>query len=66
MENEAIVAILQRRLGRSPTVQHHLQCFFFYEAFYQFEYTVEHLPGVQNTTADALSWNNFFFFSHAS
>ena len=38
VDNEAVVAILQRRSGRSPTVQHLLQCFFFYEAFYQFEY----------------------------
>ena len=35
IDNKAVVAILQRRSGRSVMVQH-LCCFYFYSAFYQF------------------------------
>ena len=38
-------------------------CFYFYSAFFQFQYSVEHISGTHNTAADALSRNNLTLFS---
>ena len=61
-DNMAVVAILTSRTGRSPLVLHLLQCLFFYTACIQFDYAAEHIPGVLNTAADALSRNNVNHF----
>ena len=63
IDNEAVVAILQRQSGRGTLVQHLLRCFYFYTSFSQFSYTAEHIPGILNTAADALSRDNFTLFS---
>ena len=57
-DNMAVVAILQMRSGRSTLVQHLLCCLYFYTALFQFHYSVEHVPGVLNIAADAISRNN--------
>ena len=46
IDNEEVVAIIQQQSGRGVIVQHLLRCFYFYLAFYQFCFTVEHIPGV--------------------
>ena len=63
IDNEAVVAILHRQSGRSMIDRHLLRCFYFYSAFYQFHFTVEHIPGVLNRAADALSRDNITLFS---
>lgn len=55
VDNMAVVAILQNQSARYLMAYHFLRCLYFYTAFFQFDYTAEHIPGVQNTTADALS-----------
>ena len=57
-DNMAVVAILRNQSGRSTLVQHLMRCLYFYTALYQFEYTTEHVPGVLNVAADAISRNN--------
>ena len=63
IDNEAVVAILHRQFGRSMIDRHLLRCMYFYSAFYQFHFTVEHIPGVLNRAADALSRDNLTLFS---
>ena len=58
VDNMAVVAILKKQSARSPIAHHLLRCLYFYTAFFQFDYTTEHIPGVLNTAADALSRNN--------
>ena len=62
VDNMAVVAILKKQSARSPIAHHLLRCLYFYTAFFQFDYTAEHIPGVLNTAADALSRNNITFF----
>ena len=40
-----------------------LRCLYFYSALFQFEFSAEHIPGVQNVAADALSRDNLVLFS---
>ena len=62
-DNMAVVDILRKRSARSPLAHHLLRCLYFYTALFQFDYTAEHIPGVLNTAADALSRNNLPLFS---
>ena len=57
-DNMAVVDILKRRSGRDPSVLHLMSCFFFYLAHFNFQHSAEHVPGVLNTAADAISHNN--------
>ena len=57
-DNMAVVDILRRRSGRDPSVLHLMRCFFFYLAHFNFQHSAEHVPGVLNTAADAISRNN--------
>ena len=62
-DNMAVVDILRKRSARSPLAHHLLRCLYFYTALFQFDHTAEHIPGVLNTAADALSRNNLPLFS---
>ena len=57
-DNMAVVDILRRCSGRDPSVLHLMRCFFFYLAHFNFQHSAEHVPGVLNTSADAISRNN--------
>ena len=61
-DNAAVVAIIGRRSARHPRLLHLLRCLYFYAAHYQFMYCAQHLPGVSNTAADALSRDNMPLF----
>ena len=61
-DNAAVVAIIGRRSARHPRLLHLLHCLYFYAAHYQFMYCAQHLPGVSNTAADALSRDNMPLF----
>ena len=59
----AVVAILQSNSPRGGLALHLLHCLYFYAATFQLDYSAEHVPGVLNVAADALSHNNLDLFS---
>ena len=60
----AVVEIMRSRTSRDPLAMHLLRCLALYAAYYQFNFHAEHLPGMQNAAADAISRNNLpMFFS---
>ena len=61
-DNMAVVEILRKRTSSDPQVMHLLRCFVFYAAVYHFTFTAEHIAGVHNTAADAISRNNITLF----
>ena len=54
-DNQAVVAALSSRTARDGALMHLLRCLFFLEAHFEFDHRVEHVAGVTNTAADALS-----------
>lgn len=62
-DNMAVVAILNKRTARTPTLMHLLRCFSFYAAYFRFHFTVKHVPGLLNTAADAISRNHLSLFA---
>ena len=56
-DNQAVVRSLTSRSVRDPTLMHLLRCLFFFEAHFSFQYVAVHVPGKDNTAADALSRN---------
>ena len=54
-DNMAVVQILTKRSARDPVVSHLLRCLFFIEAAFSLEFCATHIPGRDNTGADALS-----------
>lgn len=56
-DNQAVVAIIHSRYSRDDKLMHLLRCLFFVEAFFNFSFIAEHVPGQSNTLADALSRN---------
>ena len=61
-DNMAVVDLLKTRTSRDPLLMHMLRCLAFYAAYYRFQLTAAHIPGVLNTAADALSRNNISLF----
>ena len=61
-DNMAVVDILKSRTSRDQLLMHLLRCLVFYAAFYRFYFVSEHVPGVLNTAADAISRNNVSLF----
>ena len=57
-DNEAVVTTIQRRSAKHPLLTQLLRCLFFYASVFQFHFSASHIPGVFNTTADAISRNN--------
>ena len=65
-DNTGTVAEVNLGYSRSPQIMHLLRCLFFIRAHFQLEVWASHIPGVQNTIADAISRNNrSVFFSQA-
>ena len=62
-DNVAVVSVVNKRSAKDEVLNHLLRTLFFYGAFYQFHFSAEHVPGVLNTAADALSRNNVTIFS---
>ena len=56
-DSMAVIASLQKSPAKSSSLMHLLRCLFLYGAFYGFQLSAEHVPGVVNTVADALSRN---------
>ena len=54
-DNQAAVQCISNRSCRDPSLMHLLRCLFFLEAYFEFELTAIHIPGVHNDLADDLS-----------
>ena len=61
-DNMGVVDLLRSRSSADKLLMHLLRCLIFYSAFYRFQFIAEHIPGVLNTAADALSRNNISLF----
>lgn len=57
-DNMAVVAILKKRTAKTPMLMHLLRRFSLYCAHFGTHFSAEHIPGVANTAADALSRDN--------
>ena len=62
-DNMAVVELLKRHTSQDQLLMHLLRCLAFYAAYFRFQYQATHVPGVQNTAADALSRNNMLLFT---
>ena len=62
-DNMAVVDLLRSRTTKDTLVMHLLRCLSFYAAFYRFNFESRHIPGSQNTAADAISRDNVSLFS---
>ena len=61
-DNMAVVELLKSCTSHDPLLMHMLRCLVFYSAYYRFQITAEHIPGILNTAADAISRNNISLF----
>ncbi len=56
-DNQSVVAAVNSGSSRDHTLAHLLRCLFFFSASWHFTLLARHIPGVQNSAADALSRN---------
>ena len=61
-DNMAVVAAVNKRSAKDPILSHLLRIVPFLTTILDITTTAQHLPGVQNTSADALSRNNLNLF----
>ena len=61
-DNMAVVTVLNSGYCKDPHMAHMLRCLFFLEARFNFTVVAEHVPGVKNQLADALSRNKSSIF----
>ena len=64
-DNEAVVAVLNRRTCRDQDLMHLLRCLSFFEAMFSFRAIASHISGAQNCLADDLSRNKLPSFLQA-
>ena len=57
-DNLAVVATINSRASRDPSIMHLLRCLFFIEARFDIVLSAAYLPGRQNELADHISGNN--------
>ena len=63
VDSMGVVAILWRYSAGGEVTHHLLHCLYFYSIIFQFEFSVEPVPGVHNTATAALSCSNIALFS---
>ena len=61
-DNVAAVCNVNRMFSSNSSLLHLLQCLSFFAAYFGFHFKAEHVPGVKNSVADALSRNNVHLF----
>ena len=61
-DNQAVVQVWQGKSSRHPRLMDLLRRLFFTAAQYNFSVSLKHVPGTQNTIADALSRKKFKLF----
>ena len=64
-DNEAVVAVLNRRTSGDQDLMHLLRCLSFFEAKFGFRVVAKHIPGTQNSLADDLSIDKLSSFLQA-
>lgn len=57
-DNMGVVALVNSGYSRVPQIMHLPRCLFFIRARFQFNMYAVHVPGVENSLADAISRNN--------
>ena len=57
-DNLGVVALVNSGYSRVPQIMHILRCLFFIRAHFQFSLHAVHVPGVENSLADAISRDN--------
>ena len=61
-DNLGVVSLVNSGYSRVPQIMHLLRCLFFIRARFHLDVWAIHVPGVQNSLADALSRNNLHLF----
>ena len=61
-DNQSVVDVMQSRTSHNSDIMHLLRCIAFFSARFQCQLLVDHIPGVLNTAADALSRNSVQVF----
>ena len=64
-DNMAVVAVVNSGRAKDKIMMHMLRCMFFVAAYHDIHIHATHIPGVENTAADALSRNNLLIFLQA-
>ena len=62
-ENAAVVTIINHGSSRDQDIMHLMRCLAFIAAKFEFHVCAQHIKGVDNTLADALSRNNLHLFA---
>ena len=62
VDNQAVVSIINSNHSREAHLMHLVRLLVFYACHYNFWFRAEHIPGKENTLADALSRNNIPYF----
>lgn len=62
IDNQAVVDILVSGYSREPHLMHLVRLLVFFASSHQFRFTASHIPGVENTMADAISRNDALSF----
>ena len=57
-DNEAVEEVIKAGYSKEPYLMHLLHCIFFVTAFYEIIMLPTHIPGTENSAADAVSRNN--------
>lgn len=63
-DNEAVVHILNSRTSKIPGIMHLMQSLLMSAVHFHFSFSAQHIPGVHNEVADALSRFNWQMFKH--
>ena len=61
-DNAAVVVMTNKHTNKYPMAMHLLRCLFFICAQFNITFTAEHIAGITNEAADALSRNNLPVF----
>ena len=62
VDNMAVVQVVHNLNAASPQLCQLLRCLHLYSAYYNFTFSAAHIPGTNNTAADALSRGNISLF----
>lgn len=61
-DNSTVVIAINTNTSRVPDMAHLLRCAAFLQAHFQCQLTAQHIPGIHNSAADAISRNNISRF----
>lgn len=61
-DNKSLVAAITKGYSKDPSVMRILRCLWFFVAFFDISFSIEHIVGATNCAADMLSRNNMLSF----